>query len=76
MGSYTYLKKTNGTTYVYWQVSRWNSGRGMSVPEKVCVGKLDENGKILYNLNSRYHNEKISETVANCGFALKKTSLC
>jgi transposase len=49
MGSYTYLKKANGTTYVYWQVSRWDSERGMSVPEKTCVGKLGTNGEIVYN---------------------------
>jgi transposase len=49
MGSYTYLKKPNGTTYIYWQVARWNGVRGMSIPEKTCVGKLGPNGEIVYN---------------------------
>jgi hypothetical protein len=63
MGSYTYLKKPNGTTYVYWQVSRWNSGRGMSVPEKVCIGKLGEDGEILYN--KRFAESGVTGSIAD-----------
>jgi transposase len=49
MGSYTYLKSSNGTTYVYWQVAQWDSEKGMSVPQKTCVGKVGADGEIIYN---------------------------
>jgi hypothetical protein len=34
---------------VYWQVSQWDSERGMSVPKKTCVGKLGDDGEAIYN---------------------------
>jgi transposase len=54
LGSYTYLTKGNGTTYVYWQVSQWDSERGMSVPKKTCVGKLGDDGEVIYNKRFSY----------------------
>jgi hypothetical protein len=49
MGSYTTLKAANGTTYVYWQIAKWDTDRGMSVPRKTCVGKIGPDGEIVYN---------------------------
>jgi transposase len=45
----TYHRKPNGATYVYRQKSYWDKSKGRSATSQVCIGKLDADGKIIYN---------------------------
>ena len=45
----TYYKHKNGTTYVYESVSYWDKDKKQSRSKRTCIGKLDEDGNIVYS---------------------------
>jgi transposase len=46
--SLVYLKnKKNGTTYVYESENYWDKGKKQSRSNRICIGKLDENGELI-----------------------------
>jgi transposase len=49
MATLTYHRKKNGATYVYRQESYWDKSDRRSCNRQVCLGKLDDNGQIVYN---------------------------
>ena len=49
MPSLSYHKKPNGTTYVYRQESYWDKSLKQPRNKQVCIGKLGDDGKLLYN---------------------------
>lgn len=71
MATLTYHRKKNGTTYVYRQESYWDKSKKRSYTRQVCLGKLGDNGEVLYNrrfsdIKSREALEKgemVSESV-------------
>jgi transposase len=71
MASFTYHKKPNGTTYVYRQESYWCKEKQAPRTKQVCIGKLGEEGKIIYNkrfsdpfaLEALEKGEQVTESV-------------
>jgi len=49
MSSMSYHKKSNGTTYVYRQESYWDKSLKQPRNKQVCIGKLGDNGEVVYN---------------------------
>jgi len=49
MATLTYHRKKNGTTYVYHQESYWDKIKKHSSSRQVCLGKLGDGGRIIYN---------------------------
>lgn len=49
MATTTYHHKKNGTTYVYRQESYWDKAKKRSATKQVCIGKLGDDGEIVYN---------------------------
>ena len=49
MSSLSYHRKPNGTTYVYRQESYWDKSKKQPRNRQVCIGKLGEDGEIIYN---------------------------
>ena len=49
MSSLTYHRKPNGITYVYRQESYWDKAKKRPSSRQVCIGKLGDNGEIIYN---------------------------
>jgi hypothetical protein len=71
MASLTYHRKPNGTTYVYRQESYWDKEKKRPAPKQVCIGKLGDDGEIIYNkrfsnpdaLDALKRGETIAESV-------------
>lgn len=51
MATLTYHRKPNGTTYVYHQKSFWDKSKSRSATKQVCIGKLGDDGEVIYNKN-------------------------
>jgi len=49
MATLTMHRKPNGTTYVYRQESYWDKDAKRSKTRQVCIGKLGEDGEVVYN---------------------------
>jgi transposase len=49
MASLSYHRKKNGTTYVYRQESYWDKAKRQPRNRQVCIGKLGEDGEVIYN---------------------------
>jgi len=49
------IKRPNGTVYLYEDYSYWNKERGYSTHKRKCIGKLDTDGKAVYN---EYHRTR------------------
>ena len=47
--SLAYYKNKNGTTYVYDSVSYWDKDKQQSRSKRTCIGKLDDDGNIVYS---------------------------
>ena len=47
--SIAYYKHANGTTYVYDSVDYWDKDKKQSRSKRTCIGKLDEDGNIIYS---------------------------
>jgi transposase len=71
MASLTYHRKPNGTTYVYRQESYWDKAKKRPAPKQVCIGKLGDDGEIIYNkrfsdpdaLDALKRGESVAESV-------------
>lgn len=67
--------KENGTVYLYEDESYWNKEKGYSTHERKCIGKLDSDGKPIYNEFYKTR-EKINEltTIAEKNFGTVSTT--
>ena len=83
MPSLAYHKKPNGTTYVYRQESYWDKEKRYSTSKQVCIGKLGDDGEIIYNKRfaepearkALEHGEQIAESVL-CGQSMVLKKAC
>ena len=73
MSSLTYHRKPNGTTYVYRQESYWDKEKKAPRNKQVCVGKLGDNGEIIYN--KRYREPEARDALEK-GEVIAESVLC
>lgn len=57
--------KHNGITYVYESTSYWDKEKAQARNSRVCIGKLDDTGEIIYN--KHYLERQKSKSTASVG---------
>lgn len=73
MSSLTYHRKPNGATYVYRQESYWDKAKKRPSSRQICIGKLGENGEIVYN--KRFKEPEAREALER-GESVAESLLC
>jgi len=73
MASITYHRKPNGTTYVYRQESYWDKGKKRPANRQVCIGKLADDGGVIYN--KRFKDPDAREALER-GERVAESALC
>jgi hypothetical protein len=61
MSTLTYHRKPSGTAYVYRQESYWDKAKRRSAARQVCLGKLGDDGEIIYN--KRFADEQARQAL-------------